>query len=158
MGMKNLRMALGLNQQELALLLGISRSQVGMVEAGRRVLPYEAGKALAQLQLKLGSKTLEKQRLPKPTSKPRASQAVPAGLMKKMADQFRQQAARCLMLAARCEANDTQAKNREAAFKGSDNPIALALGRPGNGRQAKEAPLLRRWARTLEGMANDIRE
>lgn len=58
--MKTIRTQLQLTQRELAALLGISASMLCMYEKGQRNLPAKATLKLAQLQLQLQQKPLQK--------------------------------------------------------------------------------------------------
>lgn len=58
--MKKIRTQLQLTQRELAALLGISPSSICMYEKGQRNLPPKAALKLAQLQLQLQQKSLQK--------------------------------------------------------------------------------------------------
>lgn len=47
---KNIRLALGMNQQEMADMLNVHRSQISMYESGQRQLPLYALKMLGELE------------------------------------------------------------------------------------------------------------
>jgi transcriptional regulator with XRE-family HTH domain len=57
---KDIRTSFGLTQQEMASLLGVSRGQWAMYEAGQRQLPQKASEVLTQMKLHLTAQAKER--------------------------------------------------------------------------------------------------